>query len=227
MYSWGTWLKTWREIADQSDPTSYIAIEITKDGEKFEVLRVSKFNKAFDADKPCVKTSIREFNEKTALHSRATRDLGIVRAITNKHQPMFLIEPGADTIEWMALTQGVSINELVKVMRAGDLGRRVRRLDRKALKNSHEQKDAAYMALQREQERMHAELRAIEDELAETKQARDRMRDTLIESNEERFKNHPRMTAPSSGTMASPLGTARDKGTKITSTKSLPGNFEN
>lgn len=226
MYTWLTWLKNWRTIADESDPMSYIPIEITQDGKEYEVLRVSKFSTTSDADKPCVKTSIREFNEKTALHSRATRDLGVVRVITNKLKPMFLIEPGADTIEWMAMTQGVPVNDLVKVMRAGDLGRRVRRLDRKALKNSREETDAAYVELQREREKMQKAIDAIEAELTNTKRARDRMRDTLIEQNEEQLKNNPRTPVPASGTRASPLGTAQDKGTKITSTRPLPGSFE-
>src|SRR5258708_7296595 len=106
-YLWEQWLKDWRSIADESTATKYVAV-VRKEGDsEFEVLRVSKFNAEYDEDTAHVVTTIRRFNDKTAILSRSTRDLGIVRIITNGGRPAFVIEPGADVIEWHAITEGV------------------------------------------------------------------------------------------------------------------------
>ena len=103
-YQWNEWLKTWRTIAKNSSKTEYTSITITVDDEVLELLRVSKFYNRYDGNKKYVETPIREFNNRTAFHSRATRDLGIVRVITSDNEPVYIIEPGAQVFDWMALT---------------------------------------------------------------------------------------------------------------------------
>lgn len=166
---WAQWLKDWREIADKSTEREYVPIFWKSEGVLYELLRVSRFCEEIDSDVPHVKTSIREFNEKTALHSRATRDLGILRVITNRHQPAFLLEPGAHVLGWRAKTQGVSEKKLVQVMRAGDLGRRVRLRDRKALKASREQLVAVAEVLNKYLEDSRSETTRLALLLEETK----------------------------------------------------------
>jgi len=185
---------------------------------------VSKFQQDHDGDKPHIETRIRKFNDKTALHSKATRDLGIVRVITNNRKPAFVIEPGADVLEWRALTQGVTVKKLVEVMRAGDLGRRVRLRDRKALKDSREQRAAIDQERSQELAELRTRVRNLEAERNSAKQDADRMRENLIKQNEEQHCSE--MVPLGSGTKACALGTAQGRGYKPTSNKPLPGNFE-
>lgn len=230
-YTWSNWLKDWRMIADKSSPTEYVPIIFKVDNESFEVLRVSKFHLSHDGDIPHVETTIREFNDKTALHSKATRDLGIVRVITNNRKPAFVIEPGADVLEGLAFMQGVTVKRLLEVMRAGDLGRRVRQRDRKAAKASR----AQLTAVRQELGEKLAELRSQESKLltqlsevaAERDSAqtdRDRMRNNLIAQNAEQHSTAK--VSHRSGTKSSALGTDRAQNQKLTSIKPLPGNFE-
>ena len=158
------------------------------------------------------------------MFSKATRDLGIVRVITSNHRPMFVVEPGADVLEWRSVTEGVSVGKLVKVMRAGDLGRRIRRRDRKAAKDSQERQVAIEQEYKAELQELHVRLKEAEQRAAEQEMIADRMRKSLIEENEK--PGPSRAVLPSSGTLADPLGKARERGTKLTSNKPLPGNFE-
>lgn len=215
-YSWPKWLKHWRAIADASSPTKYEPIVATVDKTVYEVLRVSRYHADDDGDKPHVETSIRGFNDRTALFSKATRDLGIVRVITNNRKPMFVIEPGADALEWRCATEGVTAGRLVKVMRAGDLGRRIRRRDRKAAKDSQERQVAI------EQE-LRSELTDARERVAELERHVARMQETIIKRNEEPPGSG---RAPlSSGSLADGLGKAQERGVKLTSDKPLPGSF--
>lgn len=224
-YPWVRWLKGWRTIADTSSPTTYVSIVVAVDGTDYEVLRVSKFHADYDEDKPYyVETSIREFNDRTALFSKATRDLGIVRVITSKHKPTFVVEPGADVFEWRSATEGVSVGKLVKTMRAGDLGRRIRRRDRKAAKDSQERQVAIEQEYEAELQELRVRLKEAEQRAAEQEMIADRMRKSRIKENKE--LGLPRGVPPSSGPLADTLGKAQERGTKLTSNKPLPGNFE-
>lgn len=218
-------------IAGESKSTEYVPITITVNARDYEVLRVSRFHEDYDGDKSHVQTPIREFNDKVALHSRATRDLGVVRVITNSRKPAFVIEPGADALEWVALIQGVSVKKLVAVMRAGDLGRRVRSRDRTAAKNSRTQLAAVEAELTQElaelrdqEKRLAAQLKAMENERDNAIKDRDRMKENLIKQNAE--QSHLALAPSTSGTKACALGTAQDRGVKLTSNKPLPGNFK-
>lgn len=62
------------------------------------------------------------------------------------------------------------------------------------------------------------------DALAEHKRIGARMRETIAEQNEEIDRSG--QVLPSSGAMADVLGRAQDRGTKLTSNKPFPGNFE-
>lgn len=166
---WEQWLKDWRTIANQSTEREYIPIYWKREGVLYELLRVSRYCEKIDGEVPHVTTSIREFNEKTAVHSRATRDLGIVRVITHRHQPAFLLEPGAHVLGWIAQSQGVTEKRLVQVMRAGDLGRRVRLRNRKALKASREQLVATAEVLKQDLEDAKSETTGLVLRLEEAK----------------------------------------------------------
>lgn len=223
-YSFVEWLKHWRTIADAASATTFVPILCTVDGTTYEVLRVSRFHSDYDQDTPHVETSIREFNDRTALLSRATRDLGIARVITSKHRPVFVVEPGADVLQWRSVTEGVNIGILVKVMRAGNLGRRIRRRDRKAAKDSQERQEAIEQEYKSTIEDLRARLKEAKDALAEHKRIGARMRETITEQNEEIDRSGH--VLPSSGAMADALGRAQDRGTQLTSNKPLPGHFK-
>ena len=223
-YSFAEWLKDWQAIADASNATTDVPIVIAVDGIDYEVLSVSRFHSGYDERTPHIETSIREFNDKTPLLSKATRDLGIVRVITRRRQPMFMVEPGADVLQWRSATEGVTVGKLVKVMRAGNLGRRIRRRDRRAAKDSQERQEAIEQEYSSTLEDLLVRLKETEFNLAEEKRNGNRMRKTIIEHNEERDRSGG--VPPSSGTMAGALGRAQDRGTKLTSNKPFPGNFE-
>ena len=230
MPSWKNWLDDWRNIADTSTPTTYEPIVSTKSGTEYEVLRVSGYDNHFDGDKPHVKNTIREFNDNIVRFSRATRDLGIVRVITNRGVPKFVIEPGGQAIDWLAETEGISVIALLKVMRAGDLGRRVRRRDRIALKNSREELAAKKAELTQELQDTHSQKMELEHKIAqlnndnaEVTERERKMRQNLISQNEQLVSQG--MTVPGSGTLTCALGTAQSNGTKLTSPFALPGHF--
>lgn len=236
-YTWQNWLQQWRTIADNSESDTYLPIMITVDTVHYELLRISKFNREYDEEKPHILTSIRDFNDKTAILSRATRDLGIVRVITKKHTPTFIIEPGADVLKWISKNEGVSAGKLVKIMRSGDIGRRIRRRDRKTAKDLHEknlsaeqklkakleQQEEIVTALNFELEQSLIYKRRLLEEVNEMKRQRSLMEKNIIEKNNKlsKFENEPH----SSGTMVSSIGVADQRGIKVLSNKPLPGNF--
>jgi hypothetical protein len=243
-YTWEEWLKGWRQIADQSRTNKYLAIGRKLDGVEFELLRVSRFDSEYDEDKRHVVTSIRKFNDQTALLSRATRDLGIVRVITNGSRPAFVVEPGAQVTQWHAKAEGVSEETLVQVMRAGELGRRVRQRDRKALKNSHAQHLAEMHEVKkkiRELEREIEEFNTLKFKLseqardAESRAIRAKMeRDTIMEAHErmvaDRVQENEQSLRrgkpfPKSESKTCALGTAQEQGRKLTTKKRLPGSY--
>lgn len=67
-------------------------------------------------------------------------------------------------------------------------------------------------------------LKEAEQRAAEQEMIADRMRKSRIEENEE--LGLPRGVSLSSGPLADTLGKAQKRGTKLTSSKPLPGNFE-
>lgn len=240
-YTWQRWLKDWREIADKSSPTAYTLIVVHVDGKDYEVLRVSKFQQDYDGDKEYVETSIREFNDKKAIYSRATRDLGTVRVITYNHKPKFVIEPGSEVLELHAFLEGTTVKQLMKVIRASDLGRRVRQRDRRAEKKSKENEkkylqQIAEITLEKDEAITKiniAELDKIEAvkkkniaelEIIKAKKDLEQVNKKLINQNEKLLQQG--IVFPGSDTMACPLGKAREEGYELRSTKPLPGNFE-
>jgi hypothetical protein len=221
MPSWNEWLRGWRAIADESTSDEYFPITDHVNNRAFEVLRISRYDPDSDADKQYVETKIREFNDNKARFSRLTMYLNIGRVITNKNRPVFVLEPGADAIEYVAAYEGVTPKQLVRAMCAGRLGRAVRSRDRMAAKNSVAQYDAKILVLNEELHRKDLEKAELEDDLAESKKAHAILNQRLSQKNGAGGGAVPSST---SGTMASPLGTASE-GFKPVTNKPLPGSF--
>ena len=225
--SWSDWTKprAWRKLAEEHTDKSgeeYIVIgnESDDEGEPFELLRLSRFSAKFDADKLAIRTSIREFDDMPVEMSRRTRDLGVTRFITNKGRPIFVLEPGADVIKWMAIREGVTEGELINIARRGEVGRAVRRKDRRALKASQQEAEATIRA---HNEKIHV----LESDLAQSKIERDgaieahaRMVEKKVSENERNGEAQSK-----SGSMACALGTAGARGFKPVTNKPLPGSF--
>lgn len=229
MITWKNWLAGWRNIAEKSTLTEYQPIVWDESG--YEVLRVSRYDNNFDGDKSHIKHTISEFNDHIVWFSRATRDLGIVRVITNRGEPTFVIEPGGEVIEWRAEKEGVSVTTLMRVMRAGDFGRRVRRRDRMALKNSHAEWDAKKAELEQELQNAYSHNKSLEYqssqlqyEKTEAVERESKMRKNLISHNEQQDRQGV-PTPKSDPSLACALGKAQDKGAKLTSNYPLPGHF--
>ena len=226
-YRWKEWLENWRQIANEASPKTRTSILMSVGGEDYEVLCVSRFWEESDADKRVLKTTIREFNDKRVSQSRSTRDLGLPRVITNYGKPAFLIEPGAEAVEWRAATEGVPVKELVKTMRGGDLGRHIRRLDRKAKRAATEKVETLeeeIEALQGMERSLRREIEEKEEEVNELRRITSRQRENIVELNCKQGGEGPE--SPGSGPLESPIEKARKRGYKATSNKPLPGTFE-
>ncbi|POZ61975.1 hypothetical protein C2I19_10810 [Chromobacterium alticapitis] len=239
MASWSDWLKGWRNISDETSTDEYEPItdtlEVLGEEEEFEVLRISKFHPKYDGNKQYIETTIREFNDNKAKFSRLTMYLGIGRLITFKHKPVFVLEPGADAIKYVAHLEGVSMNNLVNAMRKGQLGRKVRSEDRLALKNSVAQQEAEMRALEERALELEREKAIVMEELAhsrkevdqakkaeeEARKAQVRMIETVIQQNSaDKTQDGNALT---SGTRASPIGKAITTGFKPTTNGPVPG----
>lgn len=225
--SWADWTKprAWRNLAEQhTDKTGeeYVVIGHAREegDDSFELLRLSRYSEKFDVDKMALRTSIRAFDETPVEMSRRTRDLGIVRFITNKGKPIFVLEPGADVLEWMAFREGVAESELLNIARRGELGRLVRRKDRRALKASRQEAEATILAYQEHILRLESNLSQTKVELNRAKDAHARMVGKIVRENEREGK-----VQSNSGDLASALGTAQERGFKPVTNKPLPGNF--
>ncbi|MER8817197.1 hypothetical protein NKJ36_25040 [Mesorhizobium sp. M0142] len=113
-----------------------------------------------------VRTSAREFDDKVALFSHLTRDIGLVRVITIRGRPRFVLEPGADVLDWAADVEGVSVRELAQAVREGSLGRRVARLVQRHERRSRQVVEAQVQALRERAEDAEAEAALLRAELS-------------------------------------------------------------
>jgi hypothetical protein len=68
-----------------------------------------------------------------------------------------VLEPGADSLDWVADTEGVSVGELAQAVREGALGRRVARLVQRRERRSREALEAQVQALRERAEDAEAE----------------------------------------------------------------------
>ena len=112
------WLRDWRTIVGGLEDGSYqpiMASHRNHAGRRFEVLRVSKFDREIDGSKSAIQTSSSAFEDSTALLCHLTRDAGIVRVVTTKGRPWFILEPGEEVLDWAAAVEDVSQKELEEV----------------------------------------------------------------------------------------------------------------
>jgi hypothetical protein len=173
MATWQEWLRAWRQIADSVPEGRYKEITMQHDDRDYDVLRISLYDPEVDGERRTVRTAVRDFDDKVALLSHRTRDLGIVRVIAVHGRPRYVLEPGADAVEWAADIEGVSQGELAQSIREGALGRRVARLATRQERRSREVLEAKVQALRErvldaeaEASMLQAELRARERDLA-------------------------------------------------------------
>lgn len=165
MVAWADWLRNWRNIADGVPDGYYEAITSTIDDRDYDVLHISGYDVEVDGDRRVVRTSARDFDDKVALFTRRTRDIGLIRLICVRGSPRFVLEPGADVLDWAAAVEGVSVRDLAQSVRDGTLGRRVARLVRNAERRSRERADAELQALRERVEDLEAEAETLTAEL--------------------------------------------------------------
>jgi hypothetical protein len=134
-------------------------------GQNYEVLQISSFDPEVDGQRRVVRTPVRAFDNKVALFTRRTRDLGFVRAITVRGRPCYILEPGADAVDWAADVEEVSVGELIQSTREGALGRRVARLARQRERQSRQIMEAQVQALRERAEDAEAEATLLRAEL--------------------------------------------------------------
>ncbi|MER9638362.1 hypothetical protein [Mesorhizobium sp. M0228] len=138
MPSLASWIQNWREVAEEVPAGDYAPINVERDGVSYEILRISNFDPQIDGERRCVRTGAREFDDRVALFTHLTRDIGLVRVISLRGRPRWVLEPGADSLEWVADVEGVSVRELTLAAREGALGRHVARLLRRRERRSRE-----------------------------------------------------------------------------------------
>lgn len=167
------WLRDWRNIADEVSAGRYESIEVEREGTTYEILRISAFDREIDGGRRAVRTGARTFDDKTALYTHLTRDTGIVRFITMRGNPAYVLEPGSHAVEWAADVEGISVAEMALVVREGALGRQVARLVRRGERQSRDILAAEVAALRQRAEDaedeaviLRAELRARERDLS-------------------------------------------------------------
>lgn len=170
MATWTDWLRDWRQIAESVPEGQYEPITMRLGGRDYDVLRISAFDAEIDGDRRVIRTATRDFDNKVALYTRRTRDIGLVRVISVRGRPRYVLEPGADALEWAADVEGVSLRELTLSAREGALGRQVARMVRQSARRSPEVIDAELQALRERAEDAEAEAELLRAEL------RDRMR---------------------------------------------------
>jgi hypothetical protein len=224
---WSDWIRprAWRNLAEEHTDElgeEYVVIGQMRDDddEPFELLKLSRYSARFDADKLALHTSIRVFDNMPVEMSRRTRDLGIVRFITKKGTPIFVLEPGADVLRWMAIREGIPERELVNIARRGEVGRAVRRKDRRALKSSRQEAEATIRAYKEHIHSLESQLAQAKLDLGNAEDAHARMVKNIVNENERNGE-----VQSSSGTMSCVLGTAEDLGYKPVSDVPLPGHF--
>lgn len=167
------WLRDWRTIAEQVQAGHYEPITAEREGTAYEIMRISAFDQEIDGDRRAVRTGARTFDGKTALYTHLTRDTGVVRFITMRGNPTYVLEPGSDAFEWAADIEGVSVREMALAVREGALGREVARLIRRGQRRSSDILAAQVSALKQRAEdaedealMLRAELKARERDLA-------------------------------------------------------------
>ena len=146
------WLRDWRGIAEGVLAGHYEPITAEREGTVYEIMRISAFDAEIDGERRAVRTGARAFDGKTALYTHLTRDTGVVRFITMRGSPTYVLEPGSDAFEWAADIEGVSMREMALAVREGALGREVARLVKRGERRSREVLAAQVAALKQRAE---------------------------------------------------------------------------
>lgn len=165
MVSLVRWIQDWRRVAEAIPEGHYEPITVEREGRDYDILHVSVFDPIIDGERRVVRTGAREFDDKVALFSHLTRDIGLVRVIAVRGRPRFVLEPGADVLDWTADVEGVSVGELAQAVREGALGRRVARLVLVRERRSREVLQAQVQALRERSEDAEAEVALLRAEL--------------------------------------------------------------
>lgn len=178
MVAWTEWLRGWRAIADGVPDGEFEDIVMTSDETEYAVLRISQYDQHVDGDRRVVRTTSRDFDDQVALFTRRTRDLGLVRVITVRGRPRYVLEPGGGALDWAAAVEGVTMRELVESIREGELGRRVSRIFRQRARRNRDLAQAKIQALRErledadaEAELLRLELRTMERDIARERES--------------------------------------------------------
>ena len=165
------WLRDWRSIADRLTEPGREAITMTHDDRTYEVLAVATYVPGIEEGHIMARTPSRDFDGKVALYSRRTRDTGLMRLITNKGAPRFVLRPGAEAMEWASAVEGIPAAKLVSASRMGGVSHGIARRARQEKWNSDQimkaMKDieAQFVELEEELEGLRSEGLALKREL--------------------------------------------------------------
>jgi hypothetical protein len=168
------WLKGWRTIADGLGEPGRAPITMAHGGRTYEVLIVSTYEPGMEEGYVVAKTASRDFDGKVALYSRRTRDTGLMRIITNKGTPRFVLRPGADAIEWASAVEGIPASRLISASRLGAVSRGIARRARQE-KWDTERMDDAWISLEAQIIELEEEIEELRNESRALKRERDRL----------------------------------------------------
>jgi hypothetical protein len=171
MVSLSLWIQNWRRVAEAVPVGRYEPITAERGDRQYEILQVSGFDLEIDGERRVIRTGAREFDDKVALFTHLTRDIGSVRVITVRGRSRWVLEPGADSLDWVADTERVSIRELAQAVREGTLGRRVARLVQQRERRSREVLQAQVRVLREKAEDAEAEAKHLRVELHDRERA--------------------------------------------------------
>ena len=79
MASLARWIENWRRVAEAVPDGHYEPITAERDGQQYQILQISGFDPEIDGERRAVRTGSREFDDKVALFTHLTRDMGLAR----------------------------------------------------------------------------------------------------------------------------------------------------
>lgn len=128
------WTRDWRAIVERmTEEETFIPISSTFGDEEYELLRISRYSAEIDGKQDYVSTPIRRFDDNTGFFTHRTRDTGMGRFITrgSTGRRMWVLESGTDLLRYNAMREGLTVQELIRLMRHTLLGHRIIREYRK------------------------------------------------------------------------------------------------
>lgn len=127
-------VRDWRNVMEQI-PDGYVGYVTARTaGQDYDLFAASMFDPDLDADRIALEIRSRRFDDAVAFYIHLVRDLGVPLVITYRGRPRWFLEPGPDALDYMAERARTTPNNLARVARHGEIGRKIARRVRSPLK---------------------------------------------------------------------------------------------